>query len=89
MLSRVSRGPVAVTSLAQGYQMSLPAVVKHLGVLESCGLIKSDKIGRVRKVELDAAPMKMAGDWIENYRQFWDGQLDRLSEYLDSLEDED
>lgn len=89
MLSRVSKGPVAVTSLAQGYKMSLPAVVKHLGVLESCGLVKSDKIGRVRKVELDAAPMQMAGEWIDNYREFWEGQLDRLSQYLDTLEEEE
>jgi DNA-binding transcriptional ArsR family regulator len=89
MLSRVSHGPVSVTTLAQSYQMSLPAVVKHLGVLESCGLIKTDKVGRVRKCVLDAAPLKSADDWIEQYRQFWEARLDRLGAYLDTLEHEE
>ena len=89
MLSRVSRGPVAVTALAENYRMSLPAVVKHLGVLESCGLVRTDKVGRVRKCELDAAPLKAADDWIESYRKFWEAQLDRLGEYLDSLQTEE
>jgi DNA-binding transcriptional ArsR family regulator len=88
MLGRVARGPVAVTSLASSYPMTLPAVVKHLGVLEGCGLVKTDKVGRVRKCELDVGPLKEASDWIETYRQFWEGQLDRLGEYLDSLEEE-
>jgi DNA-binding transcriptional ArsR family regulator len=89
MLSRVSRGPVSVTVLAEKYDMSLPAVVKHLGVLESCGLVSTDKVGRVRKCQLDPAPLKAADDWIETYRQFWEAQLDRLGEYLDSLQAED
>jgi DNA-binding transcriptional ArsR family regulator len=89
MLSRVSRGPEAVTALAERYEMSLPAVVKHLGVLESCGLLRTDKVGRVRKCELDAAPLKAADEWIESYREFWEAQLDRLGEYLDSLQSEE
>ena len=89
MLARVSTGPVAVTALAQKYEMSLPAVVKHLGVLESCGLVKTDKVGRVRNCQLEAAPLKMADDWIEEYRVFWEAQLDRLGEYLDGLKDEE
>lgn len=89
MLSRVSSGPVAVTVLAEKYAMSLPAVVKHLGVLESCGLVSTDKVGRVRKCQLEAAPLKAADDWIESYRQFWEAQLDRLGDYLDSLKAEE
>lgn len=89
MLGRVSKGPVAVTSLAQRYQMSLPAVVKHLGVLESCGLVKTDKVGRVRTCILDATPLQAADDWIETYRIFWEGQFDRLGEYLETLNEEE
>lgn len=88
ILGRVSQGPVAVTSLAQRYEMSLPAVVKHLGVLEACGLVTTDKVGRVRTCRLDATPLKAADDWIETYRVFWEGQLDRLGEYLDRLQKE-
>lgn len=89
MLGRVSKGPVAVTSLAQRYQMSLPAVVKHLGVLESCGLVKTDKVGRVRTCTLDATPLQAADNWIETYRVFWEGQFDRLGEYLETLNEEE
>lgn len=88
MLSRVSRGPVSVTVLAEKYEMSLPAVVKHLGVLESCGLVSTDKVGRVRNCQLEPAPLKAADDWIETYRQFWEARLDRLGEYLDELQSE-
>lgn len=88
MLSQVSKAPIAVTHLAQRYGISLPGVMKHLAVLESSGLIKTDKVGRVRTCELDAAPLKEAGDWIETYRIFWEGQLDRLGNYLDQIEEE-
>jgi len=87
ILGRVAKGPIAVTALAERYRMSLPAVVKHLGVLSSCGLVKTDKVGRVRTCTLDAAPLKTAGDWIENYREFWEAQFDSLGAYLDNLED--
>ena len=69
--------------------MSLPAVVKHLGVLESCGLVATDKVGRVRSCRLEPGPLKAADDWLEEYRKFWEGQLDRLGEYLDGLQKED
>ena len=88
MLGRVAKGPVAVTTLAKGYRISLPAVVKHLGVLESCGLVRTDKVGRVRTCELDPAPLKAADDWIETYRVFWEARFDRLGEYLDQLQEE-
>lgn len=89
VLSRVSRGPVSITTLAANYEMSLPAIMKHIGVLESCGLLKTDKVGRVRSCELGPEPLKMASEWIEDYRQFWDAQLNRLSNYLDNLEESD
>ncbi|MBC8063752.1 MAG: winged helix-turn-helix transcriptional regulator [Chlorobia bacterium] len=88
ILGRVARGPVAVSELAKRYQMSLPAVVKHLGVLGSCGLVKTDKVGRVRSCTLDAAPLKAADDWIETYRVFWEGRFDRLGEYLNELSED-
>lgn len=88
MLGKVAAGPVSVSILASGYGMSLPAVVKHLGILESCGLVATDKVGRVRRCELRAEPLKQASDWIESYRAFWEAQLDSLGEYLDTLEED-
>jgi len=89
MLGRVAKGPVSLTALAATYEMSLPAVMKHIGVLESCGLLQTDKVGRVRRCELRPEPLKMASAWIEDYREYWDAQLDRLGDYLDNLEESD
>ena len=89
ILGRVASGPVAVTALAQKYEMSLPAVVKHLSVLELCGLVKTDKVGRIRKCQLNPGPLQDADSWIQAYRIFWEGQLDRLGQYLDKAEEEE
>ena len=82
MLNRISQGTVSLSGLASTYSMSLPAVTKHLSVLEACGLVASDKVGRIRKCELNAAPLKGAMDWIDGYRPFWEGQLSNLEKYL-------
>jgi DNA-binding transcriptional ArsR family regulator len=84
ILARLARGEASVTELAQPYDMSLPAVSKHLRVLESAGLVRRSKQGRVQRCRLEAAPMKNAAAWIEHYRRFWDAQLDSLQRYLES-----
>ena len=63
--------------------MSLPGVSKHLRVLEKAGLLRRRRYGRVHEMQLDARPLKQAAQWIEEYRRFWEGSLDRLAAYLD------
>jgi DNA-binding transcriptional ArsR family regulator len=63
--------------------MSLPAVSKHLRVLENAGLLRRRRYGRVHEMQLDAKPLKQAAEWVEEYRRFWEGSLDRLAEYLE------
>jgi DNA-binding transcriptional ArsR family regulator len=84
ILARLATGEASVTKLAQPYDMSLPAVSKHLRVLESAGLVARSKNGRVHRCRLKAAPMKSAAAWIEHYRQFWETQLDSLQRYLEN-----
>ena len=86
ILEHLARGERCVTDLAKPYSMSLPAVSKHLRVLEHAGLVRRHRNGRVHRLQLDAAPMKQASQWIEDYRQFWEQSLDRLDEYLKELQ---
>jgi DNA-binding transcriptional ArsR family regulator len=82
ILSRLAEGPAAVTELAEPFAMSLPAVSKHLKVLERAGLLLRDKEGRVHRCRLETAPMTEASSWIEETRLFWQSQFDRLDRYL-------
>jgi DNA-binding transcriptional ArsR family regulator len=75
-----------VTDLARPYSMSLPAVSKHLRVLENAGLVRRRRAGRLHSLKLEAAPMEQASQWIGEYRKFWEGSLDRLDEYLQKLQ---
>ena len=84
ILARLARGESSVTVLAKPFNMSLPAVSKHLRVLETAGLLTRERDGRVRLCRLNAKPMKDADDWIQRYRQFWEGRMGALAEYLDS-----
>ncbi len=84
ILARLASGEASVTELAKPYDMSLPAVSKHLRVLESAGLVARSKDGRVHRCRLEAAPMKSAADWMAHYRQFWEAQLDSLQRYLEN-----
>jgi DNA-binding transcriptional ArsR family regulator len=88
ILARLSRGDVNVTELAEPFDVSLPAVTKHLNVLQRAGLLVREKEGRVRRCQLVASPLKQAADWIERYRRFWEGQLDSLARYLEEAERE-
>jgi DNA-binding transcriptional ArsR family regulator len=82
MLERLSRGPASVSELAEPFSMSLPAVVQHLQVLEQSGLVKSEKIGRVRTCTLDTGTMSLAEKWINERRMGWESRLDRLGAFL-------
>jgi DNA-binding transcriptional ArsR family regulator len=86
MLEHLSHGDLCVTDLARPYSMSLPAVSKHLRVLENAGLVRRRRTGRVHSLKLEAAPMEQASQWIGEYRKFWEGSLDRLDEYLQQLQ---
>ena len=83
ILKRLSAGELSVGELAEPLEMSWPAVTKHLKVLEAAGLLKRRREGRRHVVNLDPAPIKGAQEWLEFYRQFWEGSLDQLAEYLE------
>jgi DNA-binding transcriptional ArsR family regulator len=83
ILARLSHGNHRVTHLARHHAMSLPAVSKHLRVLEKAGLLRRRRYGRVHEIELEAKPLKQAAAWVEEYRKFWEGSLDRLAAYLE------
>jgi DNA-binding transcriptional ArsR family regulator len=90
ILARLARqGEISVSELAAPYKMSLPAVSKHLRVLEHAGLVSRQKDGRMHRCRLRAEPMKDAAAWIEHYRQFWDVQLDSLARYLEDSANQD
>jgi DNA-binding transcriptional ArsR family regulator len=89
ILARLARGETSVSELAAPYEMSLPAVSKHLRVLEGAGLVKRHKNGRVHRCRLVAEPMKDAAAWIEYYRQFWESQFDSLARYLEESQKEE
>ena len=86
ILEHLAHGDHCVTDLARPYAMSLPAVSKHLRVLENAGLVRRRRRGRVHRLKLEAAPMKQASQWIEEYRRFWEQSFDRLDEYLKKLQ---
>lgn len=86
ILQNLVHGNRCVTDLAKPHRMSLPAVSKHLRVLEKAGLIQRQRKGRVHQLTLEAQPMKQASQWIEEYRQFWEESFDRLEDYLKELQ---
>jgi DNA-binding transcriptional ArsR family regulator len=79
---RLSEGPASVSELAKPLEMSLSAVVQHLEVLQKSGIVRSDKVGRVRMCQLEPAPMRAVEQWIAQHRQVWEGRLDRLDDIL-------
>jgi DNA-binding transcriptional ArsR family regulator len=83
ILADLASGDQCVTRLARPYAMSLPAISKHLRVLEKAGLLRRRRYGRVHEMQLDAGPLKQAARWVEEYRKFWEGSLDRLAAYLE------
>ena len=83
MVERLVKGPASVSDLAAPLEMSLPAVLQHLAVLEDSGLVRSEKAGRVRTCRLDTHALRTAEQWIADRRTAWERRLDRLGEYLD------
>jgi DNA-binding transcriptional ArsR family regulator len=82
MVERLVRGPASVSELARPQAMSLPAAMQHLQVLEACGLVRSEKTGRVRTCRIEPDALRAAEGWISSQRTVWESRLDRLGEYL-------
>ena len=89
ILARLASGEKFVTELAEPFEMSLPAISKHLKVLERAGLIARGREAQWRPCRLAAGPLKDAADWLDHYRRFWDESFDRLEEYLRELQKKD
>jgi DNA-binding transcriptional ArsR family regulator len=85
ILARLASGEAAVTELGEPFDMSLPAISKHLKVLERAGLIARGRDAQRRPCRLEAAPLKDVSEWLERYRRFWEARLDRLDAYLQQL----
>ncbi|WP_137389442.1 ArsR/SmtB family transcription factor [Rhodoligotrophos defluvii] len=82
VLERLSARPASVSELAAPYDMALPSFVAHLKVLETCGLVRSRKVGRVRTYQLASEQLKLAEDWLGKQRTLWERRLDRLDAFL-------
>ena len=86
ILARLASGQCSVTELAEPFDMSMPAVSKHLKVLERAGLIARSREAQWRRCQLDAAPLREVSEWVEQYRDLWEARLDRLDAYLMELQ---
>jgi len=86
ILARLALGETSVTDLAEPFEMSMPAISKHLKVLEKAGLINRGREAQMRPARLNAAALKSAAAWIEEYRKFWEKSFDRLDAYLQRLQ---
>jgi len=82
ILARLSQGESSVSELAEPFDVSLPAVLKHVHVLERAGLVEHEKEGRVRRCRLKAQPLRQAMSWLDHYRNFWEVRLDALERHL-------
>jgi DNA-binding transcriptional ArsR family regulator len=89
MLARLASGEASVTQLAEPFAMSMPAISKHLKVLERAGLISRGREAQWRPCRLEAGPLQQIAGWIENYRHFWEESFDRLDDYLQQLKNQD
>lgn len=86
ILARLSLGETSVSELAEPFEISLPAVSKHLKVLERAGLVARGREAQWRPCRIDAGPLREVSDWLEHYRRFWEQRLDRLDAYLKELQ---
>lgn len=89
ILARLVSGGASVTELAEPFDISLPAISKHLKVLERAGLIARGREAQWRPCRLEAGPLKKVADWVEDYRRFWEESFDRLGDYLRELKDKE
>ena len=88
MLTRLRRGPATVTEIGRPFDMTGPAVSKHLRVLERAGLVTRGRAAQSRPATLKAEPMKQVAEWAEQFREFWDQRYDRLDDYLRTMPDD-
>ena len=86
ILVRLASGEASVTELAEPFKMSMPAISKHIKVLERAGLIVRGRAAQWRPCRLDAGPLKDVADWVEHYREFWEQSFERLDDYLIELQ---
>ena len=86
ILTTLQRGHASVSELARPHNISMPAILKHLHVLEHAGLVEQKKTGRVRMCRLTVTPMQQAADWLSLYRVFWENQLDNLGRFLEQTD---
>jgi DNA-binding transcriptional ArsR family regulator len=84
LLARLASGEATVGELAEPFDVSRPAISKHLNVLERAGLVQRTPDGRMTRCSLDARPMQEAADWVDRYRRYWEAQFDALARYLDN-----
>jgi DNA-binding transcriptional ArsR family regulator len=84
LLARLARAPAMITELAEPFAMSLPAVSRHIRVLEDAGLVARAVDGRVHRCSLNAAPLRSVAAWLNHYRRFWQGNLDSLARYVET-----
>lgn len=87
VLERLSTGPAAVSELAKPFDMALPSFTQHLNVLSECGLVHSQKIGRIRTYYIEPIALTVAEQWIEKQRTIWEARLNQLDTYLDTIKD--
>lgn len=88
VLERLGKGPASVSALAEPFDMALPSFVQHLGVLESCGLVRSRKAGRIRTYQLVPRRLQLAEGWMMKQRALWERRLDQLDDYLIELKEQ-
>jgi DNA-binding transcriptional ArsR family regulator len=86
ILARLARGEMSVKELARPFKISAPAITKHLKVLQRVGLISRGRQAQWRPCRLEAKPLEDVAEWVERYRRYWDGSLDRLDDYLQELQ---
>ena len=89
ILARLANGELSVTQLAEPFKMTMPAVSKHLRVLENAGLMMRRKEGRIHHCRLAVGPLQGAAEWLEFYRGFWETRFESLADYLENLDQED
>lgn len=86
ILAKLAKGEQTVGDLARPFDMTLPAVIKHLKVLENAGLVKKERSAQWRPCHLEAKPLKQAASWIDEYRRFWETNFDQLDSYLQEMQ---
>ncbi|WP_109662091.1 ArsR/SmtB family transcription factor [Mesorhizobium loti] len=89
VVERLNRSPASVSELAEPFEMALPSFIEHLKVLEVCGLVRSQKTGRVRTYQLAAEPLKLAENWLAEQRTLWERRLDQFDAYVMTLKEKE